>query len=40
MTLKTSPVLKSHCVYFVYNYVTGFAKPIPIGTTIEIQFMA
>ena len=22
------------------NYVTGFAKTVPIGTTIEIHFMA
>ena len=23
-----------------YTYVTGFAKTVPIGTTIEIHFMA
>ena len=23
-----------------YKYVTGFAKTVPIGTTIEIHFMA
>ena len=49
MTLKTSPVLKSLlyslCIFCIIQshilYVTGFAKAVdPIGTTIEIQFMA
>ena len=28
------------CKYMRLIYVTGFAKTIPIGTTIEIHFMA
>ena len=29
------------CVFVcVCTYMTGFAKTVPIGTTIEIQFMA
>ena len=39
-------MFKSVCMYvcmyvcITYTYVTGFVKIVPIGTTIEIQFMA
>ena len=32
--------LDAHSLCDHYNYVTGFVKTVPIGTTIEIHFMA
>ena len=38
--LMVSIILQARCTMQRASFVTGFAKIVPIGTTIEIHFMA